>query len=240
MDKIINMDLINMDLIINMDDYKIFLDKEKGIFSIKFEIQNPIIINSIIKTKLLPGASSDENNKIIKFKANSVKTLQQFQKENNYKKMQSTALLIQYLTKQLNYLITEENHSILGFSLKNTIVVNEQKFIFLGLYLILEIDNNDEIMICKPFTINDFFNSIELKKISYLPSSIHYKTAFYSLGLLALSLLIGNNEFYKDYIHKQLHPMEALENHYCKNTKIYWLLSRCFIEEPKERSIFFI
>jgi serine/threonine protein kinase len=227
----------------NNDEYKIIYDANKLIYRIEFQYPNPILINSILKTKLIPGAIRDEDYKIIKFKANSVISLQQFQRENHNQKTNTTALLINSLSKQLNYLITEENHTILGYSLENTIVINEQKFIFLGPELLKEIDEKEEIFISRPFTKNEFFIAPELQKIKSLPSYIHYKTAYFSLGCLALSMLIGNSEFYDEYLQSNQTPsslINSLQTHASQNTKIYWLLSRCFLEEPKQRSILFI
>lgn len=230
-----------MDIIVNNEEYKIIYDTNKLVYKIEFFYPNPILINSIIKTKLLPGATRDEDFKLIKFKANSVKSLLQFQKENNSQKINTTALLINSLTKQLNYLITEENHSILGYSLENAIVINDQKFIYLGVDLLKKIYEKEEILICKPFTKNDFFISPELEKINSLPTYIHYKTAYFSLGCLALCILLEkNNDFYEEYLQKEKNPINFLESHPSKNTKIYWLLSRCLSEEPKERNILFI
>ena len=232
-----------IDIILNNDDYKIVYDSNKLIYIIEFYYTNQIIINSILKPRLIPGATTDENYKIIKFKANSVKSLLQFQKENHNQKINTTALLINSLTKQLQYLIIEENNTILGYSLENTIVINDQKFMFLGTDLLKEINDNEEILISKPFTKNDFFITPELKQMKSLPSYIHFKTAYFSLGCLALSILLGNNEFYDEYLQSNQNSsfiINSLQSHTIKNSKIYWLLSRCLLEEPKQRSILFI
>jgi hypothetical protein len=226
----------------NNDEYKIIYDTNKLIYRIEFQYPNPILINSILKTKLILGAIRDEDYKIIKFKANSVISLQQFQRENHNQKTNTTTLLINSLTKQLQYLIRQENHTIIGYSLENTIVINGQKFIFLGTELLKEIDEKEEILISRPFTKNDFFITPELQKIKSLPSYIHYKTAYFSLGCLALCILMGNTEFYDEYLENQNPSLliNSLQSHPSQNTKIYWLLSRCLLEEPKQRSILFI
>lgn len=228
-------------IIIDNDDFKITYDTNKLIYKIKLHDSNPILINSIIKTKLIPGATRDEDYKIIKFKANSVKSLQQFQRENPNQKTTTTSLLINSLTKQLQYLITNENHTILGYAIENIIVINDQRFIFLGeSELLKKIDEKEEILISRPFTQNDFFITPELQKIKSLPSYIHYKTAYYSLGCLALTILLGNNEYCNEYLQNPSSLINSFQCHLSKNTKIYWLLSRCLLEEPKQRSILFI
>jgi hypothetical protein len=216
-----------MDLIINNDEYKIIYETNKLVYKIEFFYPNPILINSILIPKLLPGATRDEEFKFIKFKANSVKSLIQFQKENKNQKINTTALLINSLSKQLNYLITEENYSFLGYSLDNTIVINDQRFIYLGVDLLKNIDEKEDILICKPFSKNDFFISPELEKIKSLPTYIPYKTVYFSLGCLALCILLEkNNDFYNEYLQKEKNLISLLEFHPSKNTKIYWRIIR--------------
>jgi hypothetical protein len=52
-------------------------------------------------------------------------------------------------------------------------------------------------------------------------------------------MLLGDDDFYNDYLkHNNSEKIiESLNNHPVKNTRIYWLLSRCLVEEPKNRSI---
>jgi hypothetical protein len=55
-------------------------------------------------------------------------------------------------------------------------------------------------------------------------------------------MLLADEEFYTDYL-KQKNAdkiMEALNSHLIKDTRIYWLLSRCLVEEPRNRSIILI
>jgi hypothetical protein len=54
--------------------------------------------------------------------------------------------------------------------------------------------------------------------------------------------MLGDDEFYREYLtHKQPSKiLEELKNHPVKHTKIYWLLSRCLVEEPNNRSIILI
>ena len=86
---------------------------------------------------------------------------------------------------------------------------------------------------------NDTKKEIELKKIAFFTEKIHYKTAYFSLGLLLIYMLLGDDDFYNDYLkHNNSEKIiESLNNHPVKNTRIYWLLSRCLVEEAKNRSI---
>jgi hypothetical protein len=85
-------------------------------------------------------------------------------------------------------------------------------------------------------------------KIQEIPSYIHFKTSYFSLGLLIIYALLEEEEFYIEYIndcrsisHKHsTNILNVLNNHPIKNTKLFWLLSRCLVEEAKERSIILI
>jgi hypothetical protein len=79
-------------------------------------------------------------------------------------------------------------------------------------------------------------------KIKVLPSSVHYKTSYFSLGCLLLYAFNGNDDFYKEYVIdgncKKL--VDCLNKLPFKNTKLYWLLSRCLVEDHENRTILFI
>ena len=84
-------------------------------------------------------------------------------------------------------------------------------------------------------------------RVKEIPSFVNYKVSYFSLGYLILYTLLGDDidndsedlqekekEKEKDKIS---HRMTTLS---IKNTKLYWLLERCLVEEPKNRSILFI
>jgi hypothetical protein len=229
------------------ENFKIIQDNT--IFKIIFTKPNKILINSIIKTKLITGTIATEDFKMIKFKANSVKTLKQYktQMENDVyiNKINNNFLskIVESLSIQLNYLIKFENNTILGYNPESVFVINDCKFIFLNSLLLCEI-KKEHILISHPFKYNDFFVSPELLKVNCLPTYIHYKTAYFSFALLILYLLISNDDFYIKYLkcenyHKKL-LLDYLNKRPIINTKIYWLISRCLVEEPEKRSILFI
>lgn len=239
-----------------MDKNKIFegenvrIEREDTIFKIEFKYSAYSLINSLIKTRIIQGGSTDESYKIITFKANSVKSLEDYKNEkminhgrNNFL-IAELANIVRTLSLQLNYLITTESHTIIGYNPSDIIVINDEKFAFLGSELVANIDVEDNITatISCPFSTSDFFVSPELLKITEIPSKIHYKTAYFSLGILLIYMLLADDEFYKDYLkHKHSEKLiESLNSHPVKNTRIYWLLSRCLVEEPKNRSIILI
>ena len=226
--------------------WKIIEEKNK-IFKIIFNYPNPVLINSLLKTKIIQGGTSTDNYKIVKFKADSVKSLHQFQveKQKESGKLQldinEMASLIKNLSLQLNYLLKFESHTIIGYNPENIIVINDRIFAFLGSEFITRVSNN-MALISFPFTTTDFFLSPELLKIKELPSYVDYKTAYFSLGCLALHILLPDNEFYNEYLKKQeqINLEKLLTSSPIKHTKLYWLLSRCLTLEPENRSILFI
>jgi serine/threonine protein kinase len=177
--------------------------------------------------------------------------LHQFQEEKQKERglnITEFASLIKTLTSQLSYLLKTEHRTILGYNPENIIVINGHIFAHLGSEVISNKLEDNMVLISYPFTSHDFFVSPELLTIKELPSYCHYKTAYFSLGCLALYTLLSDNEFYTNYLQEQKQEQEQipinlenlLKSHPIKHTKLYWLLSRCLMKDPKTRSILFI
>ena len=145
------------------------------------------------------------------------------------------------LVTQLNYLISHFSKTFLGFSPENLIIVDKSKFVYLCDEFLLDIIENEEneVLIKFPFGNNDFFWAPELSLIKEIPSFVNYKVSYYSLGYLILYTLLGDDNFIKDD-GEEIIIKDKMSTITIKNTKLYWLLERCLIEEPKNRSILFI
>jgi len=236
------------------DSLKIIQDKNnKTIYNIVFFYKNAALIRSLTKSSLIQGVTLIDDYSSIRFKALSITSLSKYIQDHKMETGSSklsiniAAKMVSDLTKQLNYLIKNENSSILGYNVENIIVINGETFAFLGSDLVTNINvvsgiNEEMLMISTPFTHNDFFIAPELFKINELPSYVHFKVAYFSLGCLVLYALFSDDEFYIEYL-KHQHSgkiQEYLDLHHIKNTKLYWLLSRCLVEDPKNRSILFI
>ena len=240
---------MNESIILEKENLKISKDDD-SIFKIEFKSSEYSLINSLIKTRIIQGGSTDERYKIITFNANTVKTLEDFRNEKNIsqgkKKLSvpDVAKMIHTLSIQLNYLLEYENRTIIGYNEEDIIVINDEKFVFLSSELVTDIDSEGTEMaiISCPFSSNEFFFSPEMLKITEIPSKIHYKTAYFSLGVLLVYMLLEDDDFYKDYLkHKRSEKIiECLNSDPIKNTRIYWFLSRCLVEEAKNRSIILI
>ena len=207
------------------DTIKIIENKKNSLFKIVFAYRNEILIRSLIKTGLIKGATVSDDYKSIQFRAISVKKI------NKKLSIPEATTLISDLAIQLNYLITVEGYSIIGYMLENIIVINDNRYIFIGCNMITEIDENNKILISCPFNNTDLYMTPELLQIKELPTYIHYKTVYYSLGCLAQhALQIKETEFL----------MSNSNSNSIKYTKLYWLLSRCLVKDVESRSILYI
>jgi len=233
------------------DSLKIIQDKNnKSMYKIEFNYPCPALIRSLTKTGIIQGGTITDDYSTLRFKAVSLKSFPQFM-EDQYKvrgypnlSINLAAKMISSLSAQLSHLITKESQTIIGYAPENIIVINDQTFAFLDSELIAEIDpvGKEMATISCPFKVTDFFASPEILKIKELPSQVHYKTSYFSLGCLLLFALTGGEDFYKEYLKElkceKVH--EYLTGLHFKNTTFYWLLSRCLVEEPEKRSILFI
>jgi hypothetical protein len=238
-----------MNIIIKNDNFYISQDQsDNKTFTIYFDSYNEALIKSLLKTRIILGATTTEKYRSLTFKATSVLTFFDFQKElerenKSLKLTYNLALKMTHnLVTQLNYLITQFSKTFLGFSPKNLIIIDKSKFVYLCDEFLLDIIKNGEKMLIKsPFTRDDFFLAPELLSVKEIPSFVNYKVSYFSLGYLILSCLLGHdmesdNEDLPEK-DKISHQMKTL---IIKNTKLYWLLERCLVEEPKNRSILFI
>jgi len=232
-----------MKIIIKNSTFQIGYDEK--LFKIFFTCYNEAIIKSITKTKIILGATTTEKYNTLAFTAISVQTFQQFQeeleRETGEKKMNYESILkmTHNLATQLNYLITNNSKTFLGYSPENLIVIDKNKFIYLSDEYLLDIDN-EQIIITFPFTKDDFFLSPELLKITEIPSFINYKVSYFSFAYLILYGLTGCDILLTKLNINDEKINSEPELSFIKNTKLYWLLKRCLIEEPKNRSIIFI
>ena len=220
----------------NSDFVNIVEGPHKGIFKIIFAYPSRALINSLIKTKIIQGVTATDDYKTLQFKANTVTTL------IRNKTAAFAAQITSSLATQLNYLITAESRTIIGYAPENIIVINGKKSAFIGSEWVVELEGT-MFQLTYPFGPHDFFVSPELFKVKELPAYVHYKTAYFSLACLIAHVLLGTeNEYYNEYL-KNKNPetiLTYLNNHSINGTKLYWLLSRCLVDDPRKRSILYI
>lgn len=229
----------------NYDIYKL----ENSKYKIVFRCAAYSLVNSLVRSRLIMGSSTDENYKVITFKAESVKTFRQYLTESEVRTGKKGLLLseaskmISSLVNQLSYLLDNTFSMIIGYTPEEIIVINDETFVFVESGLITKVDVEIELgMISSPFLPKEFFFSPEIVKIKDIPSYIHYKSSYFSLACLIIYAILGDDEFYIEYLrhNKPEKIIEYLDKHLIKNTKLYWVLARCLYDEPKKRSIILI
>lgn len=236
-----------MNIIIKNATFQIGQEEtDKKSFKIFFNGYSEALIKSITKTKIIIGATTTEKFNTLTFKAFSIKTLAEYQetleKETGEKKMKYEYALkmTQNLASQLNYLITHFSKTFLGYSPENLLVIDNNKYIYLSNEYLLDIED-EEVMITFPFTHNDFLMSPELVHIKDIPSFVNYKVSYFSFGYLLLLLILGDDIIIKTNETSEYEKIRLyMETIRIKNTKLYWLIKRCLVEDPKNRSIVFI
>lgn len=215
-------------------------DRNSQLYCIEFVHSSPILCNSLVKTKILKGATITDDYKQIIFKAYSVQMYNEFGKG-----IHLASIIAGSLGAQLKYLYDAYGVTINGFNIENVMILDGNKAAFLENELIAEIDNESYISIHHRFMVSDFFFSPEMKRVIKLPEKVHYKTAYFSLGCLLLHALLGEeifDVFYQEYLldSEDLVIKKYLDLCPIRETKLYWLICRCLVQEPEKRSILFI
>ena len=233
------------------DSLKIIQDKNnKTMYKIEFNYACPWLVRSLTKTHIIQGGTITDDYLTVRFKAVSVVPLEVFMEDHKKERgskivsINLVAKMLSSLSDQLSHIISCESKTIIGYSGADVIVIDGENFAFLDPELVADIggEGNDLAIISSPFNIRDFFASPELLIIKELPSQVHYKTSYFSLGCLLLYALTSSDNFYTEYLKEKKCAKldEYLNQLYFKNTKFYWLLSRCLVEEPEKRGILFI
>uniref|UniRef100_A0A6C0DIW2 Protein kinase domain-containing protein n=1 Tax=viral metagenome TaxID=1070528 RepID=A0A6C0DIW2_9ZZZZ len=209
------------------DDFTIFQDKKKPtLFTIiptatataNKSIQ---LFRSLTKTKIIQSGTILDNGSSFTLKAHSIKTLDAYIKD---KLPYSSALNMVYcLSKQLDYLINYESKCFYAYDPKNVIIVDGTRFVYLSQEHLKDVQNNN-IYIYHPITKNSpsMYLSPELSSAESIPLIIHYKTIFYSLGLLIREFLSSDIKTIKE-------------------TKLYYFLNRCLTPtNPENRVLLYV
>jgi serine/threonine protein kinase len=221
-------------------DFSLIKEGNKYIIEFNSVTDNSIaLIKSLTKTRIIQGATVTKDFKTLKFQAHTVTTLETFFSDKKATIPQA-AQILETLARQLNYLLQYESKTILGYAANQILLINEETPAFLGLELVADVAEGTNLAtISGLFDTKEFFAAPELFKIKVLPSQVHFKVSYYSLACLIINLLLGSDEFYT-YNNNQELIIKHLDTHHIKDTKLYWLLSRCLLENPNKRSIIFI
>lgn len=208
------------------------IGKEKFYFFVEWQGENRKFWLNFPFNLLKITEDKDENELVKRFtiKASSIYTLKEFLKLNNNKLPYNLAMeLLYHIGNQLQTL----ERFYLGIpmiEIDDIIVVDEKKFIFINDKKIIEI-KKQEIEIDEPIKKTEFI-SPELSKIKKLPTSVSYKSSFYSLGLLTIFCFLNIKIGGKSDIDEILSII--------MNTKLYWALLRLLKKNPKDRNYLII
>jgi len=207
--------------------------------NIEFNKPQNILINSLIKSELLNNAIAEDNYKNIYFKCSSMCLLQDiFEKLkpiNIYK-------MIYDISKQMRYLLEDENSVFIGFNPRHILVINEDTYLYINGEYLEKIDKNENIEIKYPPNSEDYILAPELYEITELPCKINYKCSYYSVGILYLYMFkIIETKNTQIIDTKDIEEItQLLKTLSISNSKIFYFLQRCLQKNPVNRQIIFV
>ena len=154
---------------------------------------------------------SEEEDKDIHFRANSILTLPQYLTHTKNINNEFCMKMVYDLGEQILFM-ERNNRGFLNFNLEDIIVIDHHFFLFLNpeIYPLTK-----QLEINHPFVLSEF-SAPELEKIKELPATASHKTVYYSLASIILYCLRVDLE--------TLFP-----------SKLYFFLERCLKEDPNDR-----
>ena len=220
--------------LLSTTDFAVYKNSD-NLFKLMFLTNSETLVNSIIKTKQIIATNICDDYTFLYFRASSVKSFKQFISKNKNITYDNTLKLIFSLTKQLQYLITIENKCYYQFNIENIIVIDNFHFLYLSNDNLMNLSNSNHLLFFKPFC-RDGFISPEIANIKIIPAKIHFKTIYYSLGLLIIYFLFNKNininiNIFED-LKEILKPIEG--------TKLSAFIYRCLTEKIEDRNILYI
>jgi len=199
---------------------------------------NSQLYSSIIKSRILTNAFYDHRKNSIFFTAGFVQPLSEYLKSRTNTRMseRECAKLIYNLTTQIQYL-EENNYIVYGYNMNDILVINEQIFIIANSDYILPLEEETKSIVFYSPIIKPFFCNPELLELTNLPSFIHYKSGYYSLGVLVAFCLLNKNIIQTNVstdkeIEIFLNPI--------RYSKVYWFIKRCLNKRYEQRVLLFI
>lgn len=235
-----------MNKIIDKKEYSIFQDNRYNtIFKLELKVKCPVLLKSIINSKILSASTMDTDYKSLKIIARNITSFSDYKislkKQNGVERMryQEVLLLLYYLGNQTKYLFEKEEHCFVKIDIDNILVIDDNKFIYVSVDDLHGLDGTS-LIISKPFSINKHsFISPELREIKEIPSRIHYKTFLYSLGCLSIFCLSNEYDFMNiEDDEKEKRMSELLRP--IEDTKLYWAIKRTLVQDVKNRCLIII
>lgn len=199
-------------------------------FQVTFLFSERALVQSLVQTRLLTGATRDDTFRTVRFKAVSATLLPEFIKKYGPLSVTQVAKMVLDLGTQLKYLLETTHCGLFGYSPDHVLVLNDgESFVFLGNELVAPVVDGHQLHVYAPLSRRDCLFSPELERITQLPAQIHFKSAYYSLACLLIFALLGKPE-----------SLEALHGHPLEGSKLYGLLSHCLSQKAEERSLVWV
>lgn len=170
----------------------------------------------------------------IKIQLDSIISLQDYldNKPDKLLDVDNVNFIIQDVVNQIQYL-EGNNKTVSYFSIRDFLILNNTSCLFIGLDKLYDFNkqgkyNLQDIIKNK----SDGFMSPELLSVTKIPSSIHYKSCYYSFGLLLLKIFIDVDlTNIKDYAEKS----KSIHGLPC-----YWFIQNTLEKTTSDRHILFI
>lgn len=188
----------------------------ENVYKIELTSESSILIQNIKQTKLLVGLITNIQKNEFTFQANSIIPINDYIKKINWSYIKSLEF-ISSLLKQLQILY-KDGYCFYGLNMDNIIVINENIFLQISTEYLVPI-KKDHLMLAVPFS-KKIFISPEIININSLPTTIPYKSIYYSLSSLCFYLL-----FKKNTIEIGLEEIKECMKSII-GTKLYWFLLR--------------
>ena len=140
--------------------------------------------------------------------------------------------IIQDVVNQIQYL-EGNNKTVSYFSIHDFLILNNTSCLFIGLDKLYDFNKQGKYSLQDIIkNKSDGFMSPELLAVTKIPSSIHYKSCYYSFGLLLLKIFIDVDlTNIKDYAEKtkSIHGLPC-----------YWFIHNTLEKKSNDRHILFI
>lgn len=127
-----------------------------------------------------------------------------------------------FLNIEIQSQFLEKDKKGILFLSPNKIFILNDHFVILDESALFQIENN-ELFINRPFEKTNKFLSPETTIISKIPHRINRSTMYYSFALMVIKLM-GLSEDMREI----------------KNTKLYFTLKRCLVNDPTKRYFIYI
>jgi len=169
-------------------------------------------------------------------RGNKVQTLDIFLKERE-KSCGKSILTYDHCLKLLhdleyqNQSLLKESYCIFCIRIEDILVIDGEKFVFVNSDYVKKVDSSGKILFFSPFRRVGVF-SPELAAIDVLPSSVEWKTFYYSLGLLIAFCVSGKHVEDKSLLVDSLKHIEK--------TKLYWSIFRLVAVDPEKRHFLYV